>query len=83
MLATCQVSKAAYGLCCWVRAMEAYDRVAKVVEPKRQKLTESESQLDVVMQALRGKQMELQVGFHALACTALVVQPVGHAGPAG
>ena len=24
-----KVSKAAYGLCCWVRAMEAYDRVAK------------------------------------------------------
>lgn len=24
------VSSAAYGLCCWVRAMEAYDRVAKV-----------------------------------------------------
>ncbi len=57
--------------------------MAKVVEPKRQKLTQSESQLDVVMQALRGKQMELQVGFHALACTALVVLPVGHAGPAG
>ena len=28
-------SKAAYGLCCWVRAMESYDRVAKVVAPKR------------------------------------------------
>ena len=25
-----KVSKAAYGLCCWVRAMEAYDRVLKV-----------------------------------------------------
>ena len=25
-----KASKAAYGLCCWVRAMEAYDRVAKV-----------------------------------------------------
>jgi dynein heavy chain len=24
------VSKAAYGLCAWVRAMEAYDRVVKV-----------------------------------------------------
>ena len=24
------VSKAAYGLCSWVRSMEAYDRVAKV-----------------------------------------------------
>ncbi len=26
-----KASKAAYGLCCWVRAMESYDRVAKVV----------------------------------------------------
>jgi hypothetical protein len=26
------VSKAAYGLCAWVRAMEAYDRVVKVGE---------------------------------------------------
>lgn len=25
-----KASKAAYGLCCWVRAMESYDRVAKV-----------------------------------------------------
>ena len=25
-----KASTAAYGLCCWVRAMEAYDRVAKV-----------------------------------------------------
>jgi len=29
-----QASTAAFGLCCWVRAMEAYDRVAKVVAPK-------------------------------------------------
>lgn len=56
-----QVSKAAYGLCCWVRAMESYDRVAKVVEPKKAKLAEAEEQLDVVMTALRGKQAKLQV----------------------
>ena len=42
-----QASKAAYGLCCWVRAMESYDRVAKVVEPKRKKLKEAEEQLEV------------------------------------
>ncbi len=57
----CQVSKAAYGLCCWVRAMESYDRVAKVVEPKKAKLAAAEEQLDVVMTALRGKQAKLQV----------------------
>ena len=30
-----KASKAAFGLCCWVRAMEVYDRVAKLVAPKR------------------------------------------------
>lgn len=42
-----QVSKAAYGLCCWVRAMEAYDRVAKVVGPKKEALKKAEAQLQV------------------------------------
>ncbi len=60
-LVFCQVSKAAYGLCCWVRAMESYDRVAKVVEPKKAKLAAAEEQLDIVMTALRGKQAKLQV----------------------
>ncbi|KAL3158235.1 hypothetical protein ABBQ38_010487 [Trebouxia sp. C0009 RCD-2024] len=61
------VSKAAYGLCCWVRAMESYDRVAKVVEPKKAKLAEAEGQLDVVMTALRGKQAKLQEVLSKLA----------------
>ena len=30
-----KASVAAEGMCKWVRAMEAYDRVAKIVEPKR------------------------------------------------
>jgi dynein heavy chain, axonemal len=47
------VSKAAYGLCSWVRAMEAYDKVVKVVEPKRAKLKEAEGALEIVMKALR------------------------------
>jgi len=42
-----QASKAAYGLCCWVRAMESDDRVAKVVEPKRKRLAEAEAELEV------------------------------------
>ena len=41
------VSSAAYGLCCWCRAMEAYDRVAKVVGPKKAKLQEAEQELGV------------------------------------
>lgn len=46
-LACLQVSKAAYGLCCWVRAMEVYDRVAKVVGPKKEALKKAEAQLQV------------------------------------
>lgn len=42
-----KASKAAYGLCCWVRAMEVYDRVAKVVGPKKAALKEAEAQLQV------------------------------------
>jgi len=54
------VSKAAYGLCCWVRAMEAYDRVVKVVEPKKIKLAGAEKELAVVMGALAEKQAALK-----------------------
>lgn len=42
-----QQSFACAGLCKWVVAIEKYDRVVKVVEPKRQKLKESEGQLEV------------------------------------
>lgn len=41
------MSKAAYGLCCWVRAMEVYDRVAKVVGPKKEALKKAEAQMQV------------------------------------
>ena len=55
-----KVSKAATGLCKWVRAMEIYDRVAKVVEPKRIALKEAEENLAVMMAALREKQAALK-----------------------
>ena len=60
-------SKAAFGLCCWVRAMEAYDRVAKVVGPKKISLTKAESELEVVMAALAVKQAELKEVLDKLA----------------
>ena len=41
------VSSAAYGLCCWVRAMNSYDRVAMVVGPKKIKLAGAEQELGV------------------------------------
>jgi dynein heavy chain, axonemal len=42
-----KVSKAAYGLASWVKAMDTYDRVAKVVRPKKVALAEAEAQLKV------------------------------------
>ncbi|XP_071671247.1 dynein axonemal heavy chain 3 isoform X2 [Patagioenas fasciata] len=54
------VSSACEGLCKWVRAMEVYDRVAKVVAPKRERLRAAEEVLDVQMQKLKIKQAELK-----------------------
>ena len=53
-------SKAATGLCKWVRAMEVYDRVAKVVEPKRIALKEAEDSLSTMMAELAEKQSALK-----------------------
>uniref|UniRef100_A0A8C4XVH0 Dynein axonemal heavy chain 3 n=1 Tax=Falco tinnunculus TaxID=100819 RepID=A0A8C4XVH0_FALTI len=54
------VSSACEGLCKWVRAMEVYDRVAKVVAPKCERLRAAEGLLDVHMQKLKTKQAELK-----------------------
>nr|XP_039250666.1 dynein heavy chain 3, axonemal-like [Styela clava] len=54
------VSSACEGLCSWVRAVEVYDRVAKVVAPKRKSLEAAESELEVQMTALEKKRAELQ-----------------------
>uniref|UniRef100_A0A8C3L813 Dynein axonemal heavy chain 3 n=1 Tax=Chrysolophus pictus TaxID=9089 RepID=A0A8C3L813_CHRPC len=54
------VSSACEGLCKWVRAMEVYDRVAKVVAPKRERLRTAEELLDAQMQKLKTKQAELK-----------------------
>ena len=55
-----KAAKAAYGLCSWVRAMEAYDRVAKVVAPKKQKLAESEAEYALLNESLQKKKAELK-----------------------
>mgnify|MGYP002776172099 FL=1 len=54
------VSKAAYGLCSWIIAMEAYDRVAKVVAPKKEALRIAEAEYNEVMEALLIKQAALK-----------------------
>ncbi|XP_070269812.1 dynein axonemal heavy chain 3 [Myotis yumanensis] len=55
------VSSACEGLCKWVRAMEVYDRVTKVVAPKRERLREAEGKLDIQMQKLNLKRAELKL----------------------
>ncbi len=54
-------SVAAAGLCKWVHAMVVYNRVAKVVGPKRAALAEAESTLAQAMSDLGEKQAMLKV----------------------
>ncbi|XP_044525004.1 dynein axonemal heavy chain 7 [Gracilinanus agilis] len=53
-------STAAEGLCKWVIAMDSYDKVAKVVAPKKIKLAAAEGELKVAMDGLRKKQAALK-----------------------
>merc|ERR1719506_3194102 len=53
-------SAAAEGVCKWVRAMSTYDRVAKVVGPKKELLAQVSAEYAEVMVLLKGKQDELQ-----------------------
>ncbi|XP_015175416.1 PREDICTED: dynein heavy chain 3, axonemal [Polistes dominula] len=55
-----KVSTACEGLCKWVRAMEVYDRVIKVVAPKRAMLAEAEAELATQMEMLNAKRALLQ-----------------------
>ncbi|KAJ3359844.1 Dynein heavy chain 7, axonemal [Allomyces javanicus] len=52
-------SSAAEGLCSWVIAMEAYDRVIKVVAPKQEALKLAEAELEVQMKSLNEKRAML------------------------
>ena len=53
-------SSAAEGLCKWIMAMEIYDRVAKVVAPKKIKLAEAQQSLKETMEVLNAKRSELK-----------------------
>ena len=64
-----EVSAAAYGFCCWVRAMEAYDSTVKVVEPKKKKLAQAQEEYEGLMVGLneaRGKLKEVEDKVQAL-----------------
>uniref|UniRef100_A0A7M4ERW8 Dynein axonemal heavy chain 7 n=1 Tax=Crocodylus porosus TaxID=8502 RepID=A0A7M4ERW8_CROPO len=53
-------STAAEGLCKWVIAMDSYDKVAKIVAPKKIKLNQAEGELKIAMDGLRKKQAALK-----------------------
>ena len=53
-------SSAAEGLCKWIKAMEIYDRVAKVVAPKKIKLAEAQKAFKETMDILNAKRSELK-----------------------
>ena len=58
--AVAKVSTACEGMIKWVLAMEVYERVNKVVIPKKQKLAEAEKELGEQMALLKLKQAELK-----------------------
>ena len=60
-------SSAAEGLCKWILAMEIYDRVAKVVAPKKEKLKQAEGDLEETMAQLNQKRAELRAVEERLA----------------
>ncbi|XP_053545345.1 dynein axonemal heavy chain 12 [Bombina bombina] len=62
-----KASSAAEGLCKWILAMEVYDRVAKVVAPKKASLAEAQRSLSETMALLEEKRSELRVLEERLA----------------
>ncbi|TDG53310.1 hypothetical protein AWZ03_000125 [Drosophila navojoa] len=54
-------SMACEGICRWVRAMDVYDKVARIVMPKKAALAEAEGDLSSQMEKLNAKRAELQV----------------------
>ncbi|DBA76763.1 TPA: hypothetical protein ACH3X2_008790 [Trebouxia sp. C0005] len=62
-----KASPAAEGMCKWVHAMSSYEKVAKVVAPKKAALKEAEGSYEEVMVGLRAKQAELKELMDKLA----------------
>eukprot|EP00930_Biecheleria_cincta_P074768 TRINITY_DN6197_c0_g1_i1.p1 TRINITY_DN6197_c0_g1~~TRINITY_DN6197_c0_g1_i1.p1 ORF type:complete len:4188 (+),score=808.10 TRINITY_DN6197_c0_g1_i1:1794-12566(+) len=55
-----KASVAACGVCKWARAMIVYDRVAKMVGPKKEQLAEAEAELAAAESSLAEKKAELK-----------------------
>jgi dynein heavy chain len=54
-----KASAAAEGMCKWILALEVYDRIAKVVAPKKAALAVAEGEYSEAMTSLQAKQAEL------------------------
>eukprot|EP00924_Labyrinthula_sp_SR-Ha-C_P016847 augustus_masked-scaffold_6-processed-gene-16.9-mRNA-1 protein AED:0.16 eAED:0.16 QI:0/0/0/1/1/1/4/0/3086 len=63
-----QASVAAHGLFKWIVAMEKYNGVAKIVEPKKAKLKETEQELKDTMDILNSKTV-IRILFYLLGST--------------
>ena len=62
-------SNAARSMCLWVRALDVYGRMVKVVEPKRQALHQAELALAEVEAKLAAKRSQLRSeGLGEAAC---------------
>lgn len=53
------VSNACEGLCKWIRALDVYDKVIKIVGPKKEKLHQAETDYAAQMEKLNEKRAEL------------------------
>jgi len=53
------VSNACEGLCKWIRALDVYDKVIKIVGPKKEKLQQAETDYAIQMEKLNEKRAEL------------------------
>jgi len=62
-----KASVAAASLCKWVHAMNVYERIARVVAPKRAALAKANKELSEAMEMLRQKQAELKQVLDNLA----------------
>ncbi|XP_044001725.1 dynein axonemal heavy chain 12 [Aphidius gifuensis] len=54
-----KASQAAEGLCKWVRAMVLYDKIAKIVAPKRRKLNDAQKEYEDTMEFLDNSRKKL------------------------
>ena len=53
-------STACEGLCKWLLAIEKYDRVAKIIAPKKEALAKADAEFKVAMEDLSSKQANLR-----------------------